>query len=135
MISNFILIFLFQNPLFMSLSQQSFCQLYTDIIVELLNIYTAMFSTIVLLQYLISINCRYLLVGTVWLVKHWQISSEVTHSCEVKESNFNPFLRILVTIKRSHSKKFSKNFTLYTKILFALCQHHKRFHLNSMAIQ
>lgn len=108
MISNFILIFLFQNPLFMSLSQQSFCQLYTDIIVELLNIYTAMFSTIVL--YLISINCRYLLVGTVWLVKHWQISSEVTHSCEVKESNFNPFLRILVTIKRSHSKKFSKNF-------------------------
>lgn len=61
------LYFLFQNPLFMSSSQQSFCQLYTDIIVELLNIYTAMFSTIVL--YLISINCRYLLVGTVWLVK------------------------------------------------------------------
>lgn len=51
----------------MSSSQQSFGQLYTDIIVELLNIYTAMFSTIVL--YLISINCRYLLVGTVWLVK------------------------------------------------------------------
>lgn len=61
------LYFLFQNPLFMSSSQQSFGQLYTDIIVELLNIYTAMFSTIVL--YLISINCRYLLVGTVWLVK------------------------------------------------------------------
>lgn len=98
------LYFLFQNPLFMSSSQQSFCQLYTDIIVELLNIYTAMFSTIVL--YLISINCRYLLVGTVWLVK--TLADEVTHSCEVKESN--PFLRILVTIKRSHSKKFSKNF-------------------------